>query len=163
MLLLLFHIHEDQYAIDTAPIIEIMPVVELRKVRSTTAPIAGMFNYRGNILPVIDLCRLIGDTECPICYSSRLIIIDATKDLVNNHCSTSQFGLLAEQVTETLKVDDGQFKTTQSVGDAPYLGKLLIGEMGMLQMIRWQYFADQIEQLVTHKEGTILANGAAHH
>lgn len=106
-LLLLFSIKESLYAIDTRNVIEIVPAVLLRKFESAPRYVAGVFNYHNTIVPVVDLCQLIHGTPCQICYSTRLIMVNYSPDWANDTTSEQQsysLGLLAERVTETLKV-----------------------------------------------------------
>jgi chemotaxis-related protein WspB len=48
MLLLLFEIGNGRYALETSQIIEIVPLVNLKKIPTTPAYVAGLMNYRGD-------------------------------------------------------------------------------------------------------------------
>lgn len=141
-LLLLFHIEENLYAIDTSNVIEVAPVVLLRKI--TTAPdyIAGVFNYHNTIVPVIDLCQVLRGTPCQLCYSTRLIMVNAWIDSPPNEDSTrqqQQFGLMAERVIETLRVPTETLAHAETMGHASILGELFIEEKGLIQKVNWEH------------------------
>lgn len=125
MLLLLFHIGENLYAIETSKVIEIVPMVILRRIQ----PALGAFNYRGNIVPTIDLGCLIRGEPCQLCYSTRIILVNS---------ASGRVGLIAERVTETLEVSIGESKKAELANSSSYLGELFLTEKGMVQLINWE-------------------------
>ena len=54
MLLLLFHLGSELYAIESSQVIDIIPTVNLRPLHHVPDYVAGLFNYRGKFIPVID-------------------------------------------------------------------------------------------------------------
>ena len=85
-------------------------MVLLRKIQHVPDYVAGVFNYRGSIVPVIDLCHLIQGTPCRLRFSTRIIMVNhTTKD--GMHC----LGLMAERVTETLSRPDIERKNVERV------------------------------------------------
>jgi chemotaxis-related protein WspB len=145
MLLLLFDIANHLYAIDTAHVTEVIPCVMLRKIQAVPSYVAGVFNYHGHIVRVIDLCHLIQGIPSHIRFSTRIII-------VNHHDSAGNsqyFGLMAERVTETLSRPDSSSPQPQTI---PYFGELFMDKRGMIQQIHW-------EQLVVESQPALLAEG----
>ena len=55
---------------------------------------AGLFVYRGRVVPVVDLYRLLGAGECPPHLSSRIILVPFPAG------SDRLVGLLASQVAD---------------------------------------------------------------
>lgn len=164
-MLLLFHIGENLYAIDTQKVIEIIPMVLLRKVQPAPDYLAGVFNYRGRIVPVIDLSCLISGESYQVCYSTRIVIVHYYTDSdqsANGKQSQRQLGLIAGRVTETLKVTAEQLKTAEQISDSPYLGKLLIDQIGMIQMVNWEHLVKDAQQTLLLVGGNGQANGAEH-
>ena len=104
MLLLLFEICNGRYALDTNQIIEIVPLVKLKKIPATPDYIAGLMNYRGDGIPVVDLCQLIDNHTYEDALSTRIIII---KYPVENKGYRS-LGLIANNVTETVRTNSSQ-------------------------------------------------------
>ena len=95
MLVLTFQVGEERLALDVRRIQEIVPWVRLQPVACGPSWLAGIFIYRGQIVPVVDLHRLRGAGECPIHLSTRIILVphllDGQERLV---------GLLAAQVAD---------------------------------------------------------------
>lgn len=135
MLMLLFYAGDNLYAIDSAHIIEVIPMVVPRKVDHVPNYVAGVFNYRGNLVPIIDLSRLLHGTDCRPRFSTRVIMVHYP----TNDGKDQQLGLMAERVTETLSRPDLDSKKASQVGDVPYLGDLFMDEKGMIQQIHWQH------------------------
>jgi chemotaxis-related protein WspB len=101
MLLLLFEIENGRYALDIKQIVEIAPLVKLKKIPVAPDFVTGLMNYRGEGTPVIDLGKLIDDVPADNKFSTRIII-------VNNPFKGHQdkfIGLIANNVTETIKTD----------------------------------------------------------
>jgi chemotaxis-related protein WspB len=140
MLFLLFHIDDSLYAIDTDSMIEIVSMVILSRVQSAPDYVAGMLNYHGAMVPTINLCRLLQGTSCPPCYSTRILVMrdrDAMAHPPRSPQSPRLFGLLAERVTETLRVAPDA-EMTASMSRSPYMGDLLLTEKGLVQTIHWE-------------------------
>ena len=71
-----------------------MPRVRLSPDAGQPAWSAGVFVYRGQVVPVIDLHRLTGLGECPEHLSSRIILVPRAGS------SGTLVGLLATQVAD---------------------------------------------------------------
>jgi len=59
MLFLTFQLGAERYALDASRVVEVLPLVELRKIPNAPHGVAGIFNYRGQPVPVADLSDLI--------------------------------------------------------------------------------------------------------
>ncbi len=132
MLMLLFYVGDDLYAIDSSQVIEIIPRVMLRRVPHTPDYLAGLLNYRGEIIPVIDLGHLLQGSPCHSCLSTRIIIV--------NYPSKSgkmvHLGLMAEKVTDTLNKPKIESQTNQLLySGMTHLGEIIMDEQGMIQFV----------------------------
>lgn len=103
MLFLLFRVGSDGYALVADQIIEIIPLVDLKKVRQSPRGVVGSFEYRGRFIPVVDLCALELDRSAYRRLSTRIIVARHPTD------STALIGLIAENVTEMLRLDPAAF------------------------------------------------------
>ncbi|OQX25463.1 MAG: hypothetical protein BWK80_15455 [Desulfobacteraceae bacterium IS3] len=132
MLILLFYIGDAMYTIKCENVREIAPMVTLKPVPHRPDFFAGFFNYRGTVVPVIDLCRLILGCPCRMRLSTRIILVDyAGKDN-----RTDTIGLIAERVTETVRKPKDAFVFSGSrAADAPYLGGIVMEQKKMIQYI----------------------------
>ena len=141
MLLLLFYAGEEQYAIESKRVVEVVPLVAVKKLHHAPEYVAGLFNYRGQIVPVIDLCLLIQGTPCRRHLSTRIIMVNYLGSNTANSSSPQHqlhlLGLMAERVTETLNKAESDFVTPGiAVDTAPYLGEIVTDEKGMIQFVR---------------------------
>ena len=110
--------------------VEVVPCVPLQKLPKSPANIAGLLNYRGSVIPVIDGSRLIGNKGVRPCLSSRIIMVRLEK--IRFPC----IGFLAESVTETIRIDDDKFTATGITdGGISLVDKVVIDEGGMIQHI----------------------------
>lgn len=133
MLLLLFHLGDERYAIDSTKVVEIIPQVLLRKLYQAPKYVAGVFNYRSKIVPAIDLCYLIGDYPCRHCLSTRIIIVNYSMP----DGTTRYLGLMAERVTDTLYKSETEWIPTEVTSEvAGYLGEMIPEKDGMIQRLR---------------------------
>ena len=74
MLGLVFQVGADKVAVDVCRVREVVPRVRLTVVHGVPPWIAGVFVYRGRVVPVVDLHALAGVGECPPHLSSRIIL-----------------------------------------------------------------------------------------
>lgn len=75
MLMLTFQVGKDHLALDVRRVHEIVPYVRLQPVACSPPWLTGVFVYRGQAVPVVDLHRLLGAGECPIHLSTRIILV----------------------------------------------------------------------------------------
>lgn len=144
MLLLLFSIGNERYAIETTQIVEVIPLVLLKTLPHKPPQLAGVFNYRGCVVPVIDLCQLLHNQPCCENWSSRILLV---KYWGSNH-EYNILGLIAEQVVETLHKSEKDFVDSHiQINAAPYLGKMILDEQGMIQCICLEHLLSKAEEL----------------
>lgn len=133
MLLLLFQLADERYGLKANQIVEVAPLVRLKVIPHTADYIAGLFDYRGLPVPVIDLCRLGSERTCKVCMTTRIIMVNY--EIENGRKQI--LGLLAEQVTETVKYDPKTLIASDiSITEAPWLGDLIKDSEGMLRLIK---------------------------
>lgn len=78
-----------RFSVPMADVAEVTPVPGVTRLPGTPAWLAGVANWRGRILPVLDLRPLLGTATGPLPTSARLVVL-SRGDLVA--------GLLAEAV-----------------------------------------------------------------
>jgi chemotaxis-related protein WspB len=93
MLVLTFQVGGDRLALDVRRVQEVVPRVRLQAIAHSPPWLAGVFVYRGRVVPVIDLHRLVGAGECPPHLSTRIILVARSHE-----GSDGLLGLLAAQV-----------------------------------------------------------------
>ncbi len=144
MLMLLFYVGDDRYSLDSRRVVEVVPTVTLKKIHQAPEYIAGLFNYRGHLVPVIDLCHLIQGTHCRAYLSTRIVIVNCQNQDASDDNGFSQkpqiLGLMAERVTETLNKPESEFIIPAIKVDAsPYLGEIITDDRGMIQFVRVEH------------------------
>lgn len=144
MLLLIFSIDNERYAIESRQVLEVIPLVLLKTLPHKPEYIAGVFNYRGRIVPVIDLRQLMRGQSCSENLSTRIILVNYWES--NN--IQKILGLMAEQVVETLHKSESEFVDPNiQIDAAPYLGKMIVDDRGMIQCLRIEYLLSETQQV----------------
>jgi chemotaxis-related protein WspB len=144
MLMLVFYVGKNLYAIESSRVVEVIPRVSYREVNHVPEYVVGVFNYRGSIVPVIDLCRLIRNTPSRGFLSTRVMMVsyplpDGTLRYV---------GLMAERVIETLDKSEADFKEAGiQANAAPYLGGMITGKKGMIQRIQLEQLFSDVQHI----------------
>lgn len=132
MLLVGFSVGSERYAMDASRIVEIVPRVKLRRIPLADHYVAGILDYRGTLVPVIDLCQLLEQRECSKFMSTRIILAE----LAAPHTGARMLGLAAEQITDTFKQDPGHFKDPGiETAAAPFLGRVARDSKGTVQYV----------------------------
>ncbi|MDM8546760.1 chemotaxis protein CheW [Candidatus Venteria ishoeyi] len=144
MLVLVFYLGETMYLIKYTAVREISPVVVLNQVPHTPEYFAGFFNYRGLLVPVIDLCHLVHGQACRMRLSSRIILVD----YVDEKQQPQVLGLLAERVTEAVRKPlDAFIKPPLNFDETPYLGEVIMEDKQMIQCIDLDALAENFQFL----------------
>nr|WP_199303190.1 chemotaxis protein CheW [Oscillatoria sp. FACHB-1406] len=130
--MLLFYVGEDSYGIESSCVVEVIPRVPLRKIYHVPNYVPGLFNYRGTIAPVIDLCHLIQGTPSRFHLSTRIIMVKSFQE----NTTVQYLGLIAERITQTLNKPETDFvHSNAQMNEAPYLGGMILDKQGMIQQI----------------------------
>ena len=130
MMMLLFKIDGERYSLSVADVVELVPYVSLQSLPKAPGYIAGLMNYRGNIVPVVDLSILICERPVKRLMSSRIILIKPAKD------EHRYIGLLAENMTEAIKIDEATFTDTGVRADTgAFVDKIAMDGAGMIQIV----------------------------
>jgi chemotaxis-related protein WspB len=141
---------DERFALDASKVQEVLPVVSMKKIPKAPDWVSGVMRYRGNIVPVIDLCTLNLERSSDRLLSTRIILLHYTA-----HDKTERLlGLLAEKVTETLRCQAEDFNSTGiKTPDAPHLGGVTSDQKGMLQWLAIdQLLPDKVQKLLFQDE-----------
>ncbi|WP_455209053.1 chemotaxis protein CheW [Kaarinaea lacus] len=127
-----FYIDSNRFALPAQDIIAIVPVLSLHDVPRAPEYVAGILNYHGESVPVIDMRALMTGTKAGKRLSTRIAIIR----LGLSKSKPRLIGLLAEKLTEVLRIDDSQFKPSGVTNDdTKYLGEVVTDNRGILQRL----------------------------
>ena len=95
MLALLLKLDDRIFAIPARSVLEVVPKVALRPAPEAAAWLAGLFAYRGSILPAVDLCMRVEGRPCRSLLSSRIVVVRRGPG-----GSGGSYGVLSENVTD---------------------------------------------------------------
>lgn len=132
MLFLLFELDGERYALDSSQLIEVLPLVDLKPLSRAPQGIAGMFDYHGVPVPVVDLSEVILGRAAQRRLNTRIVIVNypGTDNVLH------ALGLVAERATATVRLDPAQFKGSGvSNGEAAYLGPVARDAQGLIQWL----------------------------
>lgn len=133
-LFLLFRIGSERYALRATEVAEVLPRLPLKPVAQTPQWVAGVFAYRGAVVPVIDLSALTFAQPAEARTSTRLVLVNYRPDETR---PARWLGLILEQATDTLRCHPHEF---QPYGldnrEAPYLGPVREDAQGLVQWVR---------------------------
>ena len=132
MLFLLFQIGEERYALEAKQVLEVLPLVHFKRIPGTPSSVAGIFNYHGVSVPVIDLTELVLGRPSTAMMSTRIILTPYPSESGKKHL----IGLLAEQVMETMQRPESDFvRSGVTASGSPYLGSVATEKSGIIQRI----------------------------
>jgi chemotaxis-related protein WspB len=131
MLVLTFQIGSERLALEVRRIREVVPRVRLQRVACSPPWLAGAFIYRGQVVPVIDLHRLVGAGECPPHLSTRIILVPQVHDGEDR-----LLGLLAAQVADIREMEPPRRgRGRVAAPDQPDLGPVLVYGREMVHFV----------------------------
>jgi chemotaxis-related protein WspB len=107
MLLLLFETSDGRYALDSSHIVEIIPLLNTKKIPAAPAFVKGMINYHGSPVPVFDFCALEGGDSSRTFYSTRIILVNYPLD-----DDEKLVGVIAERVTDVIKCSESDIRSS---------------------------------------------------
>ncbi len=148
MLFVLFHLGPDRYALEASRVVEVVPLLALKRLPQAPRGMAGMFIYRGRPVPALDLCELTVNRSAIEHLSTRIIIV--------NHSDPPEpvrlIGLIAERVTETIRREPKDLvDAAVQFPAAPFLGPVLMDDRGMIQLITTQKLVrEELRELLFH-------------
>ena len=133
-LFLLFRIGSERYALRATEVAEVLPRLPLKPIARAPQWVAGVFAYRGAVVPVIDLSALTFGHPAEARTSTRLVLVNYRPDEAQ---PAQWLGLILEQATDTLRCHSQEF---QPYGldnrAAPYLGPVREDAQGLVQWVR---------------------------
>lgn len=132
MLFITFQLGDHRYAFDASQIEEILPLVGIKPTPEAPNGVAGIFNYRGAPVPVIDLSELALGRPAQRHLSTRILVVHYVTDRGGKRL----LGLIAEKALETVRRDTSGFVSTGVSSDRiVYLEPVATDPHGLLQWI----------------------------
>jgi len=121
-----------RYAMPSEAIVEVIPVVHSRPIPGSAVWLIGLFNYRGDLLPLIEWSRLLGDDASEARMGSRIIVVRrSASGQASDLC-----GLLVDHVlgAERLDCEDSTSGKQNRPSQFEFLGPLVLAASGPVQL-----------------------------
>lgn len=130
MLLLVLQVGRDRYALDARQVVEILPMVTVNPLPLAEEGVAGVIEYRGASVPVIDLSQRLYGRPARHKLSTRIIVV------CHPDASARLLGVIVEKTTETMRGEPKDFVEAGIGGEpAPQLGPITRDSQGLIQWI----------------------------
>lgn len=130
MLFLLIHLGHDRYLIDARQVAEVLPLVEIMPLPQAPPAVVGVLDYRGTLVPVLDLTQLMLNRPAERRLHTRIVLIRHAPD---DHRATALLGLIVEKVTETRRVGKAGFEHSGIAG--AHAGSVVTDREGLAQRL----------------------------
>lgn len=143
-LMLLFYIGNKRYAIDADKIEEIIPLVKIEEITEDNEKLAGHINYRGRMIPVIDIAKHLHGKNSRKMLSTRIMIMDPGN-------KSEIFGIIAEKVTETQYVDDSSIDHPLMEDPQQKLNGILLEKEGIVRNMKLEYLLKSVNKALPEK------------
>src|SRR5688572_6125968 len=98
MHVVIWTLDDQRYAIASAAVVEVIPVVQSRPVTGSEPLLLGLFDYRGELLPLLDSARLLERDAGDYRMSSRILVLQLESPEGDRQ---RRLGLLVERVLGT--------------------------------------------------------------
>jgi chemotaxis-related protein WspB len=154
MLFVQFMLDNDRYVIDSSQVERMLSLVPLKAMPGVPEWVAGVLEYEGLPVPVIDLAALALGRRSHERLSTRVALVYYPHDSMTG-VEYRRLGILLERATRMLTLDSAAFRHAGvEAPDARYLGPLARDEQGLVQWVRIeQLLPDHVQaQLFTQSE-----------
>jgi chemotaxis-related protein WspB len=131
ILFLLFRLGADRYALAADHVIEVLPMIDIKALPGSPPAIAGLIDYRGTSVPVVDVNALALGRPARSRLSTRILLC-RYDDASGSH----QLGLIAEQATGMMRRPADAFVPADVHDErTSWLGPVAPDPGGMIQWI----------------------------
>jgi chemotaxis-related protein WspB len=134
VLYLIIQLGGDRYALEASQVMEVVPLVRLKTLHGAPPGAAGLMNFRGTPLPVVDLSLMATGASAIPSEATRIVVV---RYAAGEHPADGDaLGLLVPEARETMCLDADSFADAGMVAEgAPYLGQVLATTEGVVQRV----------------------------
>ena len=130
MLFLLVRTGPDTYALDVNEIAHVLALVQVAPLANSPPGLAGVFNYRGTLVPVVDLAAMRSGRSGATPFSTRLILVNYP-----HGGATRLVGLIVEQATDVMRRPSTDFVRSGLGAAGAARGCVVDSRYGVVQWI----------------------------
>jgi purine-binding chemotaxis protein CheW len=134
----IFLVEDEVFAVDLAPVQEIIRLPEVVRVPMAPPSLNGLANLRGQILPIVSLRRIFGFAEQENNDTTRAVVVDFGQPM----------GFVVDRVASVVGVETSRIETTESISktvDSELLAGL-VRDLGGYPMVMVIDFAKLIQR-----------------
>jgi chemotaxis-related protein WspB len=132
MLMLLLNAGSDRYAIVARDVAEVVMSVELTRLPGVPDGVAGLLQYHGRMVPVVDLCRVTLGRDCNRLLSTRIVMTPYPP----GSRSGGLLGLRAEHVTDDVRADPEDLTSVETgVASPVFLRRVVRDRTEMIPLL----------------------------
>jgi chemotaxis-related protein WspB len=144
MLFLLFELDGERYALDAREIAHVLPLAPVRPTPGTPPWIAGLIDYAGVPVPVIDLAMLALGRPARALMSTRLVLVHDRAPVRDAEAAPARYiALLLECATRTQSFAATAFTEAGiATPEARWLGPVARDEQGFVQWVKADHLLD---------------------
>jgi purine-binding chemotaxis protein CheW len=145
-----FLVGEEVFAVDMAPVQEIIRVPDIVRVPLAPASLEGLANLRGKVLPIVSLRRIFGFAEQEHDDATRAVVIDIGQPL----------GFVVDRVASVINVEPAQIEGVEEIRgtvDSELLTGILkdVGGFPMVMVLDFgQLIAREFVEIAALAKGT---------
>lgn len=146
MQFLIFHLGKDRYGLSTRHLVRVLPLMDLKQLPQAPDCVAGLMNYHGTPVPVLDISMLACQTRCATQFDTRILLTDFEAAGGQRHL----LGLMAERVSHIADLEPSQFLAPGVASPAaPYLGQVVATDGAIVQLVELaQLLTPQVQALL---------------
>lgn len=101
-----FMLGKEEYGIDIMNVREIVPHQACIKVPNAPSFISGIMNYRGTVIPIIDLKKRFNLSDSEVDGNTRIIVINLKE---------KQVGFIVDEASQTVRLQDNEIDPTPDI------------------------------------------------
>ena len=103
--------HDEAFALDTREVLELLRMVQITRLPSEAGRMDGLLNYRGEVIPVMDACRMF--RRDPVGYDADSLIA------VMRHQGQG-VAVVAHELIDLYEIEENQLKIHDADGNEAF-------------------------------------------
>ncbi len=135
-MLLLITIGNERYGIDVSHVVKVIPPVAVKEIPCSPDYIAGLLNFHGTPVTVVDINYLYLQQPVSIYLGSRIIVVDLMHSKKEEGAESVLLGVLAEGVTEAIHIDEKSLVNSKiDMADRSFLNQVVMNDKEIIQLV----------------------------
>ena len=137
---------KERIALDCKEIREILPFVGLKSAMNVSPFIAGLLDYHGTLIPVIDLSRLLHGRESCSRFSTRILLANFNSKVV---------GVIAENAADITSIRESDIQKPLNSLDSDESISIICRENEKIQLLSIAQLLKQVDPAQIFEAGGV--------